>query len=70
MGKTIKITNLSDTQADAAVYRLIIAQLEHDNWDNGLDMSAEAQGQLVKANNRLAKRIKGFLKQIEEGMDK
>lgn len=52
----------SDAEADLIILRYTISRLESDAWDNGLDLSAEAQGTLVRASNRLARQLQAVVK--------
>ena len=54
---------LSPTAADKMILRLTIERLERQTWDSpNLRISIENQGELVRAQNRIARRLKEWLR--------
>ena len=58
-----KQRQLSPTDADKLILRLTIERLERETWDSpNLNISVENQGELVRAQNRVARRLKEWLR--------
>ena len=53
---------ISNLQADIIILKLTIDRLERDTWDDPqMGLSIEDQGELVRAQNRLARRLREAL---------
>lgn len=58
------LTNLTEARADTLVMRFTIEQLNRETYSR-LELDAETQGTLVRANYRLARKLRRMLREMD-----